>query len=252
MKNFVGVALTLACGFAIAGGSGPTVSSTQAVTFQAGDGLTVYANYIPASPGAPVILLFHQADNNKSEYADITPQFRRLGFATLAVDARSGHATHAGDNRNLTAEAYEKKTGNTAGYDQALPDLEAALAWAKRADQQRKVFVVGSSYSANLVLFLGAQHPQDVQGILSFSPQANEATLKVASTVKIPVFITSSDSTEEIEAVKAIYSVLKSANKVQYVPTSGSHGALALSSVFNPAGNAGYWKALGIFLNGLK
>jgi len=252
MKQLASLVLTVACGFALAGGSGPTTSGTRAVTFQAADGFTVYGDYTPATPGAPVLLLFHQTENNKSEYADIAPHFHRLGFATLAVDARSGHATHAGDFRNLTAEAYEKKTGNSAGDEQALPDLEAALTWAKHADGQRKVMVVGSSYSANLVLLLAARHPRDVQGVLSFSPQANEATLKLAPTVKTPVFITSAASVDEIEDARAINRVLGSAKKIQYVPTTGPHGALALSPLFNPSGNAGYWKAMTAFLNGLK
>ncbi|WP_161884320.1 alpha/beta hydrolase [Deinococcus alpinitundrae] len=251
MKQLASLVLTVVCGFALAGGSGP-VSGIRAVTFQAADGFTVYADYTPAAPGAPVLLLFHQTENNKSEYADIAPQFHRLGFATLAVDARSGHATHAGDNRNLTAEAYEQKTGNTAGDEQALPDLEAALAWAKRADGSRRVMVVGSSYSANLVLLLAARHPRDVQGVLSFSPQANEATLKLAPTVRTPVFITSAASVDEIEDARAIERVLGSAKKLQYVPTTGPHGALALSPRFNPSGNTGYWKAVTAFLNGLK
>ncbi|EYB69756.1 hypothetical protein DEIPH_ctg002orf0084 [Deinococcus phoenicis] len=229
----------------------PRQAQPGLVTFRAADGLPVAAQYRPGPAGAPLILLFHQADSNKSEYREVTPRLNRAGFGTLAVDARSGHATQAGDERNLTAEAYEKKTGTTAGFEQAYPDLEAALKWAKAAAPGRRVLVLGSSYSANLVFRLAAEHPQDVRAVMAFSPTPEDSVLKAAPRVKVPVFVTSAGSATEIEAARAVLRAVASPQKTQFVPRAGPHGASALTSLGNAAPEP-YWQALLAFLSSLR
>lgn len=232
-------------------GGAESAAGTKLVQFTAQDGLPVYANYTSGKAGAPIFLLFHQADSNKAEYRDIAPRLNRLGYATLAVDARSGHATNAGDDRNLTADAYEKKAGFTASFEQALPDLTAALAWARKQDAGRKIYLLGSSYSANLVFFVAAAHPKEVSAVFSFSPAPNEVTLQVAPKVKLPVFVTSASSGYEVEDAKKIVQALGSTQKTQFVPQAGPHGASALSPQSNNQAEK-YWQALEAFLKKLK
>jgi alpha-beta hydrolase superfamily lysophospholipase len=90
------------------------------------DGVRIGANTgSAAQPRRATILLFHQAGANLGEYAPISPRLNRLGFDTLAIDQRSG-GTGFGQ-RNTTVE----RLGRSQDFAAALPDLEAALAWAK-------------------------------------------------------------------------------------------------------------------------
>lgn len=244
-RGLIGVLVAVAIGGVSRG------APTTLVSFPAADGLTVWGSYLPGPAGAPVILLFHQADNNKAEYQDIAPRLGRMGYATLAVDARSGSDTYAGDRVNLTAQAYRKKTGETAGYDLAYPDLEAALRWVRQKLPKSAVFVLGSSYSADLVFRLAADHPSDVRAVMSFSPVGGEEALKAAARVKVPVFITSAGNVGEIEDARRVLRAVGSSRKTQFVPSAGPHGALALSPPGNSAAE-GYWTALGAFLRTLR
>lgn len=246
----VATALTLGLALISPGMAAPE-ATPKAVSFKAADGLSVSANFLSGPTGAPLILLFHMADSNKSEYRTIAPRLNAVGFGTLAVDARSGHATNAGDYPNLTAEAYEKKEGTEAGYSEAYPDLVAALKWARKTAPRSKVFVLGSSYSANLVFRLAVDHPGDVSAVMAFSPTPAADVVKAATKLKVPVFVTSADSGREVEDARAVLKAVGSARKIQFVPQSGRHGADALSPQWNRAAED-YWKALLAFLSPLK
>ena len=61
------------------------------VSFVASDKVTIFADYYGGpDPGRPLILLFHQAGSNRTEYAPIAPMLTSLGFDALAIDQRSG------------------------------------------------------------------------------------------------------------------------------------------------------------------
>ena len=76
-----------------------------------------------------------------------------LGFNALAIDQRSGG--NAWERSNDTI----KRLGKSTGYDEALPDLEAALQWAKSSGETGPIILWGSSYSAALVFLVAASHP---------------------------------------------------------------------------------------------
>ena len=96
----------------------------QPVELKAPDGVIVYGTYYPVAEPRALILLFHQAGSSSGEYADIAPRLQREGFAALAIDQRVGGNLY-GANRTMAGS--KDKTD----YLGALPDLEAALAWAR-------------------------------------------------------------------------------------------------------------------------
>ena len=98
---------------------------------------------------APIVVAFHQARSSAAEYAPIAPRLVNAGFTVLAIDQRSGDGAFGGTNR--TAAGFARRE---VSYDAALPDLEAALAWAKAEARGAPVVVWGSSYSAALVFLL--------------------------------------------------------------------------------------------------
>ncbi|HEV2297002.1 MAG TPA: alpha/beta fold hydrolase [Candidatus Acidoferrales bacterium] len=221
----------------------------QPVSFAASDGMKIHAVYYPgSSASAPIILLFHQASSNYWEYAPIAPRLVSAGFSCLAIDQRSGDDMWG--HKNETAA----QLNHPVGYLDALPDLEAAFAWARKQDPSRKVIVWGSSYSSSLVFVLAAKHPDEIAGLLAFSPGEyfdNDHLIRdAAAKVNIPVFVDSAKDAKEEDAARSILdAVPDTKDKVQFVPQiAGVHGASTLRDDRNPRGAAENWSGVLGFL----
>jgi len=222
--------------------------AAETVSFAAADGVKVFADYYPAkSKSDPLVLLFHQAGSNRGEYATIAPVLVMQGFNALAIDQRSGGELWG--RKNETVEHL----GHGTGYEEALPDLEAALVWAKASGHSGKLIVWGSSYSASLVFLLAAKHQQEVAALLAFSPgeyfSDSSSVRHAAEALTLPIFVTSAKDADEIEEAKSILGAARSSLKVQFVPkVAGIHGASTLRSDRNPDGAAENWAAVKAFL----
>lgn len=228
-----------------------TAADKNPITLTASDGVKVYAwESSTGDKSKPIILLFHQAGSNHAEYDPIVPELVRAGWNTLALDQRSGAERWGQPNRTV------KELGRSATYKEALKDLQAAVAWPKTAGYTGKVVVWGSSYSSSLVFLLAAQEPA-VSAVLSFSPGeylGGETTVKdAAKQVKVPVFITSAKSKEEVEEAKGIFNAVAAAKKTQFVPqVAGVHGSSTLRKDRNAKGVDENWAAVRAFLDSLR
>lgn len=218
-------------------------ANTTSINLKASDGVIVHGNYYRATHPKGLILLFHQAGSSKDEYAAIAPRLVEAGYSALAIDQRSG-----GDlfGPNETAAGLGRK----ADYLEAKQDLEAALAWGQQ--QKLPVLIWGSSYSSSLVFLVAAEH-SDVKAVLAFSPGEyfdNKSLVRdAASHVTAPIYVTSADTDEEIEAARSILAASPSSLKLQYVPrTGGVHGSSTLIEARDPKGAGDNWKALLAFL----
>lgn len=102
----------------------PQAAAATPIELQAADGVRVFGMHLAAATPRlrGTILLFHMAGSNRADYAPIAPELARLGFASLAIDQRSGG--DAWGQRNQTASLLPQDPG----YRAALPDLQAALA----------------------------------------------------------------------------------------------------------------------------
>jgi dienelactone hydrolase len=227
----------------------PVARAQNDVTLTAVDGVRIFGTFYPApNPSAPIILLFHQAGSNRWEYAAIAPRLVAAGFSGLAIDSRHGGQMWGHPNETVVRLDHE------ASYLDALADLEAALAWARKENPSRKVIIWGSSYSSCLVFVLAAKHPGEIAGLLSFSPaeyfQNKTFVHDAAAKVKIPVFITSAKDEEEEESARSIFDA-SAGNKdsVLFVPnTAGVHGSSTLRADRNRQGAAENWTAVLAFL----
>ena len=239
-----------------------SVQAKETITFPSTDGLRITADtYIDKTKidetkkSRPLIVLFHQAGWSRGEYIEIAPKLNKLGFNAIAVDLRSGKVVNGVTNE--TAKRA-RKAGKGTRYIDALPDMEAALSYAhKLAGKDSKIIAWGSSYSSALVLQLVGEKPELADVVLSFSPgeyftksgKPLNWIQKSASSINIPVFITSSKS--EQHRWSAIFKSIKSKNKLGFVPkTKGNHGSRALWDKFSDSG--AYWEAVTQFLEGLK
>lgn len=223
----------------------------KTITFASLDGLEITADvYAPHSQSAPFIVLFHQAGWSRGEYREIAPKLNALGYNCMAIDQRSGGAIN--EVRNET-HARAEKEGKGMTFLDAIPDLKAAVAYARNHYAKGKLLIWGSSYSAALVLRLGGTFKGTVDGILSFAPgeyfaRFGESATFVsegAKSIKTPVFITSAK--HEREKWQAIYDAIPSQSKTSFVPTTdGNHGSRALWETFSD--HVAYWDAVKKFL----
>jgi len=221
------------------------------ITFPSRDSLLISADlYLAYQKKAPFILLFHQAGFSRGEYRDIAPILNEMGFNVMAIDQRSGNEVNSVVNETAQ-RALEKNMRDT--YLDALPDLLASIDYAKSNLAEGRFIIWGSSYSASLALKIAGDSPQQLDGVLAFSPGEyferlgeschfiRESTINI----KIPVFITSAQA--EKERWWSMYEIMPAERKEYFLPsTQGIHGSRALWT--STDGHEEYWSAVKKFL----
>jgi dienelactone hydrolase len=251
-KQIVNI-LTLTLLLALAAAPIALAAGPATVTFSSTDGLAITADlYAPnEDPAAPLIVLFHQARWSRGEYLEIAPRLNGLGFNCLAVDLRSGGEVNGVDNETFKrAEAAGKGTG----YTDALPDMEASLAWVRKNHAKGKVIAWGSSYSAALVLRIAGEKPDLADAVLAFAPgeyfsedgKPETWVADAARKITVPAFITSARAEKPNWA--PLFAAIPDGKKASYLPeTDGNHGSRALWKEFDDS--PGYWEAVSAFLS---
>lgn len=223
----------------------------ETITFLSTDKIKVTADlYMSKKKTAPFIILYHQARYSRGEYIETATKFNELGYHCLAVDLRSGGEVNG--IVNATHQEAEKKELAT-NYASSLPDMEAAIAYIKKTYPDNDILLLGSSYSASLVLVLATKYA-NIIGVMAFSPgeyfRLNNQTFKsLAPKVKCPVFITSAK--KEIPMWKPIYDALPKVLAFKFEPNKieGLHGSKNLWSS-SPDHNY-YWQEIKKFLANL-
>lgn len=215
----------------------------ESIELTASDGMVVLGTFRRAVDPKALILLFHQRGSSRVEYAEIGPRLAANGYSSLAIDQRGG-----GDKwrvPNAPAEAW----GETDSHWEAMPDLEAALAWG--AEQGLPLALWGSSYSAALVFPLAAEHARQVKAVLAFSPgeYLDGAVTRAAERLRAPLFVCSATTLGEVGYAQPVFDAAGSTDKVYFLPKDGSvHGSSALIRTENPEGQEEVWAAVLAFL----
>lgn len=225
----------------------PVLPTPMPVTIVASDGVSLAADsYRGASPTAPVILLFHQAESGKSEYATIAPRLLILGYNAVAIDQRAGGDLFSPPNTTV------QRLGHSAPVRDVLRDMEATLAWAHQNYPSAPIYAWGSSYSASLVFALAARHPKEISAVIAFSPgeyfDDKRYVRDVARKIHMPVFVDSASDAVEERNAREIFDVTRSRTKECFVPHIGIHGSSTLRDDRDPAGAAENWEAITAFL----
>ncbi len=224
----------------------------KTIQFSTKDDVNVTADlYELENKEAPLILLFHQAGFSRGEYREIAPLLNKEGFRCLAIDQRSGKAVNGVPNET-NKEAV--KQGKSTQYPDAIPDLEAALQYAKKELSASKIIVWGGSYSSSLVFYLASQYPKDIAAVVSCSPGEyftvdGKSVASFAKKVNCPVFVTSAKN--EQRQWQAIYDGIPSKKKEYFLPKSnGFHGSKALWE--SKEGHLAYRESIFNFLTSFK
>jgi pimeloyl-ACP methyl ester carboxylesterase len=224
----------------------PSMMAVTDVDFMADDGLTVTGRFYRATKPKALILLFHQANSSKDEYATIAPKLVEIGYSALAIDQRSGGAMFG---KNMTASRLQ----TPVTYGDALHDLDAALGWGRT--MHMPILIWGSSYSSALAFELAAKHPKDIAAVLAFSPGeylgSGNPVAAAATKVLAPVYISVGGDPSELRKAKPVFDAVAASKKVLHIPKAGVHGSSTLITDRNPSGAAANWTAVEKFLDNI-
>lgn len=218
------------------------------VSFNAKDKLVVTADYYPSGNAQNrYILLFHQSGSSRGEYRKIAPKLKNLEYNCLSVDLRSGEQINF--IKNETAERAKNLQKITSPIE-AKKDIEAAIEYAYNKTNKR-VILMGSSYSASLCLLEAKTNPK-VKGVLAFSPgEFFRPFLLMKNEIKgfnKPVFVCGSKL--EYDYAKKILENVPENKKQLFTPGKCAHGAKAL---WDESENSNeIWLAMLMFFQELK
>ncbi len=215
--------------------------------FPSEDGLLMTANSYEIIPSDQYIVLCHQANSSRGEYKEIARILNQAGYNCMAIDQRSG-----GESNHMVNEtALQARQKNLpVAYTDAEQDILAAIDYLY-SKTNRKVILLGSSYSASLALKVGKSN-EKVEAVVAFSPSECLNGFKLREHITgfdKPVFVSS--SRKEAKEVVDLVSGIKPEAREIFVPVSeGAHGASALWS--STSGHQEYWTALKDFLARLR
>lgn len=218
------------------------------VSFLAEDGIEITADKYIANEEYPYILLFHQARSSRGEFNGIAERFLKLRYNCLAVDLRSG------GNSNYVSNETARNAGGenlSVKYLDAAPDIRAAIDYAWGLNP-KEVILLGSSYSASLVMLEGKEN-QHVKAVIAFSPGeyfGDDLRMEDAlDSFTKPLFIAVTKREEPY--VRQMMNNIPRDEYTLFLPEkSGVHGARALWEN-NPSKDE-YWLALLMFINNLN
>lgn len=213
--------------------SSAAIAETTSVTMQAADGVTVYGE-IYTAPGvpksAPLILLFHQGGgDSRGEYTPLVPRLLDAGYNLVAIDQRRGGDRFDGENRTLAG------VGDTEySYCDVVPDLEAALAFAREQGFSGKTAAWGSSYSAALIFKLGVDHPDEIDAIVAFSAASGEPMEgcmpeQYSADITQPVLALRPSREMEVPYVPGQMQLFEEQGHRTYIADPGVHGSSMLN-----------------------
>ncbi|MFO1011822.1 MAG: alpha/beta fold hydrolase [Planctomycetota bacterium] len=251
--------------------SAPTPAAPETLHRKLKDGVTLTADLWrangtePDGTPHPLLVCFHATRSSRGEYSLIAPEFVRRGFHVLAVDLRYGGEGEIGNRKTKERTGTRNETWSSAlallGREptavEAYGDFPAILAWARELYPKSKLGLVGSSYSASLVLVWGAEHPKSVDALYAFSPGEWIDGWSIAEKTKhlsVPCFFTCGSSGPDTEQAKKLLAKLETRPTV-YLPADegqdGLHGVGSLHMKFD-AGRTELWKRLDAALTWLR
>ena len=231
-----------------------SAQSPRPIELTTHDGVQIPAMELAdVEPEAPYVLLFHQGGaSGWAEYAPIAPRLVELGYRVLTIDQRRGGDLFGGTNP-VAARFDEEATS----YCDAMPELEAALDYARTSNPTQKAIVWGSSYSAALVIQLSARRPDDVAGVLSFSPASGDSMDSCrpeswAESLTVPLLAVRPASEMEYAWIAEQLASFEGMGHRTYVADPGRHGSSTLVEERVEADTEAAWSVVIDFLGSLE
>lgn len=194
--------------------------SGRAVEFLAPDGYRISATYYPPQKEGkhPVVILVHQFNSTRADFADFIPDLLKQDFAVLAYDIRG-----MGQSR-----------GGATQINDFPKDVRGAVDYLKSTSgvESDKVAVLGASVGAN-VAFVASGSIPEVKAAVSLSPSNTTSRGGVLLGQDIPNFsphniLIASDENEKTDA-DFIFSLSREIKRQRVYPGAG-HGRSILGN----------------------
>lgn len=219
----------------------------ETITFKSRDGLLMTADMYEVKSDKPLILMCHQAGYSRGEYIETALKLNELGYSCLAIDQRSGSRVAGVPNETAQRAVDNRLPGD---YLDARQDIEAAVDFAFEKSK-KPIILMGSSYSASLVLVIG-KNSEKVAAIIAYSPGEyfqGELILKdEIQGLSKPTYITSARF--EANNVSTLVNRIKPEFVTHYVPNvKGLHGSKTLWK--STDGFEQFWDSLISFLESI-
>ena len=202
---------------------------TKPVQFATNDGIVLYGDLAMREESKGTILLFHQGGSNvRGEYINTLPRFYSMGYTVLAMDLRSGGSTYGNENRTVAGLKKEY------GYCDSEADIKAAIDYIISRNQGDQVILIGSSFSASLVIRVAAENKKQVKGVLAFSPSSGGpmSACRPDDAMKdldVPLIVFRPEKEMAIESVSKQLELAKNLGHKTYVAKNGVHGSSLLT-----------------------
>jgi pimeloyl-ACP methyl ester carboxylesterase len=149
--------------------SPPEAPPAREVTFTTSDGVTIAGTLQRGTRAdAPAIVLVHQLDSTRAEWAPLLERLRaEPSFTTLAIDMRGHGASTHGPNGTLDWHTFDADA-----WAATRRDVIAAVAFLTGADSgaaPASIGAVGSSIGSSAVIAAAAEEPR-ITTLVTLSP----------------------------------------------------------------------------------
>ena len=126
----------------------------ETITLQAADDTSLVADFYPASDEAPVLILLHMLNSQRSAYEPLIPDLHEAGYAILNVDMR-GHG----------------ESGGAQVWDSTIADMQSWAAWLEEEGHTSEagLAIIGASIGSNVALISCAE-TEGCRGAVALSP----------------------------------------------------------------------------------
>lgn len=156
----------------------------EAVQFESQDGVVLHGSlWRTGDPAAPAVVFVHQARSDRTEWAGVIRELRRLapGFTFLSFDLRGhGASTQVGEH---TLGWRQLQSGDRPGlrrWASCTDDVQAAVAFLRgrlHGTVPRAIGLVGSSIGATAAIRAAANDgvvgPGSIAAVVALSPGMN-------------------------------------------------------------------------------
>ena len=133
----------------------------EEVSFQTRDGWTLTANYRPAEPERPTLLLLHDVGARRQDWYPLAAAAIKRGFGFLAVDFRGhGQSQNAPEGQPAQWNKFSMSKGNSE-WENMREDLVAALSFLEgKGMAPEDVVLGGADVGSSLALKYAAVHKE--------------------------------------------------------------------------------------------
>ena len=207
--------IAFAAGALLAGtvSAAPPQPPARSVDLKAADGTALKATYFAAAKAGPGVLLFHQSNRTRKEWAGVAESLAAAGIHTLTVDMR-GHGETGGEE---------------GGRQKRFDDIETAFEFlASQAGVKRDVIGTGGAgvIGVENSVETARRHLSEVKSLVLLSGETESLDfLRQAS--QLPELFVVADDDEYppiVEAMELLYVTASSPSR-KFVHYSASHEA---------------------------